>query len=125
MDTVLWIIAAVLAVAFVASGAMKLLRSREQLAASGMGWAPEFSAGTVKLIGALEVLAGIGLILPALLDIAPVLVPLAALGLILVMIGAAVVHARRKEYPLIAVNAVLLILAAVVAWGRFGPYPFS
>jgi hypothetical protein len=59
------------------------------------------------------------------LDIAPVLVPLAALGLVLTMIGAAIVHGRRGETPAIAVNAVLLILAAVVVWGRFGPYAFD
>ncbi len=124
MDLALWIIAGLLAVAFLASGVMKLTRTREQLAASGMGWATDFGPGAVKAIGALEVLAAIGLILPALLDIAPVLVPLAAVGLILIMIGAAVVHARRKETPLIAVNVVLLVLAAVVAWGRFGPHAF-
>lgn len=124
MNAVLWIIAGVLAVAFLGSAVMKLTRTRDQLAESGLGWAADFSANTVKLIGALELLAAIGLILPALLGIAPVLVPLAATGLILVMIGAAVVHYRRKEYPLIAVNAVLLILAAIVAWGRFGPYAF-
>lgn len=58
------------------------------------------------------------------LDIAPVLVPLAALGPVRTMIGA-IVHARRKETPAIAVNAVLLILAAVVGWGRFGPHSFT
>jgi hypothetical protein len=109
----------------VASGGLKLARSKEQLAASGLGWAEDFPAGTIKLIGALEVLAAIGLILPAALGVAPVLTPLAALGLVLVMIGAAVTHARRGEAPLIAVNVVLLILAAVVAWGRFGPYPIG
>ena len=59
------------------------------------------------------------------LDIAPVLVPLAALGLVLMMVGAVVVHGRRKEWPTVIVNLVLLVLAAVVAWGRFGPYSFS
>jgi uncharacterized membrane protein YphA (DoxX/SURF4 family) len=124
VNNVLWIIAVLLAVAFLASGVLKLIRTPEQLAASGLGWATDFSPGMVKLIGALEVLAAIGLVLPALLDIAPVLVPLAALGLVLIMIGAAIVHGRRKEYPMIAGNAVLLILAAIVVWGRFGPYAF-
>ena len=40
------------------------------------------------------------------------------------VIGAAVTHARRKEHQMIGVNVVLLILAIVVAWGRFGPYAF-
>ena len=124
MNIVLWIIAGLLAFAFLAAGAMKLTQPKEKLAASGMGWTESFSPGTVKLIGALEVLAALGLILPAALDIAPILVPLAALGLVLMMIGAAVTHARRKENQMIGVNVVLLLLAAVVAWGRFGPYSF-
>jgi uncharacterized membrane protein YphA (DoxX/SURF4 family) len=60
----------------------------------------------IKLIGALELLAAIGLILPAVLDIAPVLVPLAATGLAVTMVGAAIVHIRRKEYPMLVGNAV-------------------
>ena len=79
----------------------------------------------MKLIGALEVLAAIGLILPAAFDVVPVLVPLAAVGLVALMIGAALTHARRREIPLIVVNLVLLALAVVVVWGRFGPYSFS
>jgi uncharacterized membrane protein YphA (DoxX/SURF4 family) len=125
MNVVLWIIAGLLAAAFAAAGAMKLTSPKEKLAASGMGWTEDFSAGMVKLIGALEILAAIGLILPAALDIVPVLVPLAALGLVLIMIGAIVTHARRKENQSIGINVVLLLLAAVVVWGRFGPYSFG
>ena len=124
MNTVLWIVAGVLAAAFLAAGLMKVLRPREQLVKSGMTWAEDFSPTMVRAIGALEILAAIGLILPALLDVAPVLVPLAALGLVLMMIGAAVVHARRKEYSAMAPSLVLLVLAAFVAWGRFGPHAF-
>lgn len=124
MNVVLWVVAIVLGLAFIAAGAMKALRPKEQLAASGMGWTDDFSANTVKLIGVLEVLAGIGLILPAAVDILPVFVPLAALGLVLVMIGAIIVHVRRKELPMVGVNVVILLLAGLVLWGRFGPYSF-
>jgi uncharacterized membrane protein YphA (DoxX/SURF4 family) len=123
MNVVLWVIAGVLAVAFLAAGATKLTQPKEKLATS-MGWVEDFSPGAVKLIGALEVLAAIGLVLPAVLDVVPVLVPLAAIGLVVLMAGAALTHSRRKEVPLIVVNLVLLALAAVVAWGRFGPYSF-
>jgi uncharacterized membrane protein YphA (DoxX/SURF4 family) len=123
VNVVLWIIAALLAVAFGAAGLMKLTQPKEKLAAN-MAYVEDFSAGAVKAIGALEVLAAVGLILPGALGIAPVLVPLAATGLVLVMIGAAVVHVRRGEAQMIPVNLVLLVLAAVVAWGRFGPYSF-
>ena len=124
MNVFLWIVAGLLAVAFLGAGAMKLSQPKAKLSASGMPWVDDFSAGQVKTIGALEVLAAIGLIGPPLTGIAPVLAPLAAVGLVLTMIGAAVLHARRGETQGIVVNAVLLILAAVVAWGRFGPYSF-
>ena len=124
MNIVLWIIAGLLALAFAGAGLMKLAQPKEKLAASGMGWTEQFSPAAVKAIGALELLAAIGLILPAALDIAPILVPIAALGLIALMIGAALTHARRKENPMIGANLLLLVLAAVVAWGRFGPYAF-
>ncbi|WP_030440241.1 DoxX family protein [Actinoplanes subtropicus] len=124
MNVVLWIIAGLLALAFLAAGSMKLLRSKEQLKEAGMGWTDDFPAGTVKLIGGLEVLAAIGLILPPALGIAPVLAPLAATGLVLVMLGAIVVHTRRKENQMVIGNLVLLALAVVVVWGRFGPYSF-
>ncbi len=125
MNVLLWILAGVLAAAFLAAGAMKLLQPKEKLAAAGMGWTEDVSAGTIKLIGGLEVLAAVGLIVPPLLGVLSVLAPLAASGLVLLMIGAAATHARRKEAPLIAVNLVLLILAVVVAWGRFGPHQFT
>ncbi len=124
MNVVLWIVTGVLAAAFFAAGLMKLTQPRKKLVDSGMGWAADVSDGAVKGIGALEVLGALGLILPAALDIAPVLVPIAATGLAVVMLGAIVVHARRKEAQTIVVNLVLLALAAFVAWGRFGPYAF-
>jgi uncharacterized membrane protein YphA (DoxX/SURF4 family) len=125
MNIGLWIIAGLLAVVFLASGAMKLTQPKEKLATSGLGWVEDFGAGTVKAIGALEVLAAVGLILPAALDIAPVLVPLAAVGLVLLMLGAIITHLRRHETQPIVVTLPLLALAAVVAWGRFGPQSFT
>jgi uncharacterized membrane protein YphA (DoxX/SURF4 family) len=125
LNVVLWILAGLLAAAFLGAGAMKAGRSKEELAKAGMAWTEDFSSGTVKLIGVLEVLAAIGLILPAVLDIVPVFVPLAALGLVLMMVGAVIVHVRRKEISTMAPSVVLLVLAAVVAWGRFGPYQFT
>jgi len=124
VDVVLWIIAGVLAAAFLGAGLMKLAQPRTKLAESGMGWAADQSDGAVKAIGALEVLGALGLVLPAVFDIAPVLVPIAATGLALVMLGAIVVHARRKEPQMIIANVVLLALAVFVAWGRFGPHAF-
>lgn len=125
MNIALWIIAGLLAVASLAGGAMKLIQPKEKLAASGLAWVEDFSAGTVKAIGALEVLAAVGLILPAVLDIAPVLVPLAAVGLGLLMVGAIFTHLRRHEAKVIGVNLAVLALAVLVAWGRFGAKSFT
>ena len=124
MNIALWIVAGLLALLFLGAGAMKLTQPKAKLAAFGLSWTEDFSDNTVKAIGGLEALAGLGLILPAALGILPVLTPLAATGLVLVMIGAAITHVRRKEYPVIAANVVLLAAAAFVAWGRFGPYAF-
>jgi uncharacterized membrane protein YphA (DoxX/SURF4 family) len=126
VNVALWIIAGVLAFAFAASGTMKLVQSKDKLVASPTGgWAADWTPAAIKLIGVAEILGAIGLILPAALHVAPILVPLAAVGLILVMIGAAVVHSRRHEWPNVAINVVLLLLTAFVAWGRFGPHSFS
>ncbi|MFR9780681.1 DoxX family protein [Micromonospora sp. MS34] len=125
MNVVLWIIAGLLAAFFLAVGTMKLTQPKQKLASSGLAWTEDLSDGAVKFIGTAEVLAAVGLILPALFGIAQVLVPLAALGLVLLMAGAAITHARRKETQMITMNVVLLILAAVVVWGRFGTYSFT
>jgi hypothetical protein len=66
----------------------------------------------------LEVCGAIGVVLPRLLGIAPVLTPLAAFGLVGLMIGAIVLHLRRDEPQLIVINIVLMLLALFVAWGR-------
>ncbi|GAA1878973.1 DoxX family protein [Streptantibioticus ferralitis] len=124
MNITLWIIASVLAIAFFAAGLMKIAQPREKLAASGMAWAGDFSPGAIKAIGAVEILGALGLILPAALNVAPVLVAWAAVGLAVVMLSAAVVHARRKENQAVPVNVVLLVPAVLVAWGRFGPHSF-
>ncbi|HET6298161.1 MAG TPA: DoxX family protein [Kribbella sp.] len=125
MNVALWIIAGLLAAAALAGGVKKLIQPKAKLAASGWAWVEDFSAGPVKAIGALEILAAVGLILPAVVDIAPVLVPWAAVGLVLLMVGAIVTHVRRHEAQVVVVNVALLTVAAFIAWGRFGPESFT
>jgi hypothetical protein len=126
MNLTLWIIAGLLAAVFLFAGANKLFIPREKLAkAPGGGWVNDFSAGFVKSLGALEILGAAGLILPAALDIAPILLPLAAVGLAVVMAGATVVTFRRHESMHAMLNLVYLALAAIVAIGRFGPESFG
>ncbi|MEU9542620.1 DoxX family protein [Streptomyces mirabilis] len=113
-----------LAVAFAASGVLKTTKSREQLSPQ-LPWVSDVSAAAVRLIGLAEFTAALGLILPAALNIATVLTPLAATGLTAIMILAMGIHdACRKEPSSIAFNAILLIPAAIVMWGCFGPHAF-
>jgi len=122
MNIALWVAAGLLAAGFLFSGLLKILTPREKLA-QRMAWASDFSQGQIRGIGAVELLGAIGVIVPGITKIAPILVPIAATGLALVMIGASVTHIRRKEYSELASNVVLFALAVFVAWGRFGPYP--
>jgi hypothetical protein len=97
---------------------------REQLAEK-MSWTQHASDGQVKLVGALEVAGAIGLVLPAAVDIAPALVGIAAVGLVLTMVGAVATHVRLKEQIVHAAPAIVLgALCAFVAWGRLGPHAF-
>jgi len=88
-------------------------------------WVEDFSPGALEAIGALELLAAADLILPAALDIAPVLVPLAATGAVLLFVGAVIMRLRRGEKVTIMIDLVYLAMAAFVAWGRFGPESFT
>lgn len=122
MDIAFWVIQGLLALAFGMAGFMKLTQPKEKIQEQ-MGWVEDFSQGTVRIIGLLELLAAIGLILPSITGILPILTPIAAAGLVLVMVGAAVTHFRRGEMPMIPVNLVLMALAAVVVYGRFIALP--
>jgi uncharacterized membrane protein YphA (DoxX/SURF4 family) len=124
MNVVLWIIAGLLAAAFAGAGLMKLAQPKAKLAASGMAWTEDFSDSQVKGIGAVEVLGALGLILPAALGIAEILTPLAAAGLAITMVGAAITHLRRGEGSMVPINVVLGGLAVFVAVMRFGPNAF-
>lgn len=126
MNLALWIAAGLLAAVSLTGGITKIFVPREKLASHrGGGWTGDASDGFVKTLGVLELLAAVGLILPAVLDIAPVLVPVTAICWVLLMIGAMLTHLRYQEARFIAVNAVYLALAAFVAWGRLGPETFT
>lgn len=114
----LWILNAFLALAFIGAGAMKLLTPTSKLGAQErMAWTDDFSATAITLIGLAEVVGGIGLILPLLTGIAPILTPIAATALAIIMIGAIVVHVRRKETTTPSlVLGVLSIASAVLGY---------
>lgn len=123
----LWIVAGLLAAILLLSTS-KMVVPREKLAAVGgtaAQWLLDFSPGALRVIGALEILAAAGLILPAVLGIAPILVPITATCVALLFACAAAMRLRRGERKTIAPDLVYLALAAFVAWGRFGPESFT
>ena len=97
-----------LAAIFLATGLTKLSQPRAQLAAGPMGWAADVTDLEFRTVGLLEVLGALGLVLPGALGIAPLLTPLAAVGLAMTMIGAIVTHVRMGETDRLAVPLVLL-----------------
>jgi len=125
MNTAVWIAQGLLAIAMLGAGAMKLTQSKQQLMAFGqMDWTEDFPEPQIKGLGTLEVLAALGLILPALLDLALGLVGVAAVGVVLLMLGAAATHLRRKEAQRVPVNLVIAAIAVFIAVMRFGPEAF-
>ena len=113
MFIALVIINIVLALGFLASGLAKVSQPRAALAKRGMGWTDDFSVVNVKLIGTAEVVGAVGLVVPLLTGIAPVLSPIAAVCLAIIMVGAIVVHVRRSEsfLPALVFGVVALVSA--------------
>ncbi|MFD3683658.1 DoxX family protein [Nocardiopsis sp. NPDC058631] len=126
MDLTLWIAAGLLAAVALTGGISKTFVPREKLAAvPGGQWTEDAGPAFVKTLGILEIMAAAGLILPAALDIAPILVPVTALCWVLLMVGAMITHGRRGEAGFVVLNTVYLALAAFIAWGRLVPAPFT
>ena len=118
MNTAIWIAQILLFLVFAGSGLSKLLQPYEKVAAQ-MAYVNDFTPDSMRAIGTLEFLGAIGTVLPAWTGIFPWLTPLAAFGLAVNMGGAMSTHLRRKEYTMIIVNLVLLILAGFVVYGRW------
>ena len=127
MNIALWIVTGFLAVIYLFSGVLKIAWSKDRIHATNHAahWVEDFSPGMVKAIGALEVLGAAGLVLPAILDITPVLVPVTAVCLAGMMAGAATVRIRRREPKAMVADLVYLAVCVFVAWGRFGPESFA
>ncbi|GHH41364.1 DoxX family protein [Lentzea cavernae] len=121
MNVAVWIVSGVLAALYLTAGFTKLAKPKQDLLTEPrLSWVGDFTAGQVKGIGAVEVAGALGLVLPWLTGVAPVLTPIAALGLAVVQIGAAITHLRRGEKATVPVNVVLCALAVFVAVVRFG-----
>lgn len=117
MNIGLWVVQVFLAIAFMAAGGMKLMTPHDALAAQ-MTWVNYFPAFVPKILGTLEVLGALGLVLPSLFRVKPMLTPLAASGLALLMAGAFITHLVLGEFGMSLPSLVLGLLSAFVAWGR-------
>lgn len=127
MNTALWIMAGVLASAYLVGGSTQLLMSKERYRSLGASqhWVDDFGAGHIKAIGITKIVGAMGLILPAAVGFAPELVPLAACGLMLVMAGAATTRFRRSEWVFLVGDVMFIAAFAFVAWGRLAVEPFA
>jgi len=123
VNVALWIVQVVLGLMFLLAGVLKSFRPPDDLAGR-MTWVSAVPPALVRFIGVAELLAGIGLILPAATGVLPGLTIWAGVGLGVVMICAAAFHIPRREYSGVATNAVILVLAAFVAYGRWQVAPF-
>lgn len=126
MNTVLWVLTGLLGAAVTIGGATMLVLSKERYRSlhETQQWVDDFTAGQVKVIGTIKLLGALGLLLPAIGDVAPGLVPVAACGLALFMAGAGTTRFRRHEMVSLVGDLVFLGLFAFVAWGRFELEPF-
>jgi putative oxidoreductase len=120
----LWIAQALLAVMFGIAGVIKSTQPIPSLAAQ-MPWTAAVPGALVRFIGVSELAGALGLILPAATAIRPVLTPISAVGIVLIMGMAAGFHLSRGEVSMVPVNGLLGLLAAFVAWGRFVKRPIA
>lgn len=120
METAVTVLQGVLGFALTIGGFAKLILSYAQFSGiPAVAWSKEFKPEHIKLLGVLEVMAGVGLLVPFLLPSLTMVVPLAAVGCALYMAGAMATHLRRSEYLLMLGNLlVFLVPALFVAYGR-------
>jgi predicted histidine transporter YuiF (NhaC family) len=122
MVIVLWILNGLLAAVFADTGAYKLTRSRDDLREAGMGWVDDFPAALTKAIGAAEVCGAVGMIAPLSTGIARIFAPIAALALVVLLLGAAATHRRRRERATLPlVLAAMCLLSAGLGFAVVRP----
>ncbi|MEQ8809983.1 MAG: DoxX family protein [Imperialibacter sp.] len=122
LSIALWVTQALLSVSFLCGAAMKLFQPVEQLSAI-WPWTAEVSPAFLAFTGVVDLLGGLGIILPSLLRIKPWLTPVAALAMVAQMIGASAFHVMRGEGADIGANIVFALMALFLGWGRWKKAP--
>ena len=120
MNTVLWIVQGLLAIVYLVAGGSKLVMPIEEMTKD-----VALPGAFLRFLGVSEVLGAVGLILPGILGIRPGLTPLAAAGLVLIMIGATVITVATMGIALALIPLVVGLLAAFVAYGRWRLAPLG
>lgn len=124
MHITLWVVQVLLAAIFLMSGFMKASTPIEKLSAM-VPWTSDVPLALVRFIGTVEVLGGLGLLLPSLLRIKPTLTVLAAAGLATIMLLAIPFHISRGEASVIGMNGLFMLIALFIAWGRWKKAPIQ
>jgi uncharacterized membrane protein YphA (DoxX/SURF4 family) len=124
LNIAFWLSQAIPAVMFIMAGIMKTTSPMDQLAIS-LPWTKDVPELLVRFIGLCEFTAAIGLLLPSILRIKPILTPFAATGLIAIMVSASVFHISRGEYSVLGLNAIIAVIAIFIMWGRFKKIPIK
>ena len=122
LNIFLWITQWILAMVFILAGWMKTLTPIDELAVN-LPWVKQTPEMLVRFIGISELLGGIGLVLPSILKIKPILTPWAAISLALVMFLALIFHLYLGDYNATAINLIFGGLALFIYWGRTKKLP--
>ncbi|CAN5821596.1 DoxX family protein [soil metagenome] len=118
MNTLLWILQALVALCFLYSGICKSVFSEKQLVEKGQTGVERLPLAFIRFIGITEILGAIGIILPLWLNIFPVLTIISACCFAFIMIPAGIIHFKRHEYKQVGTNVGLFIVCLVIAFGR-------
>lgn len=117
MNSLVWVFSVVLALVFLIVGLVRVFKY--ELAQDRFPWVNDVPRALVTVIGVAEILGALGLVLPVATDIYPGLTPVAAAGLAILMLMAGTFHGQRREYQEASVNALLLIMTALIAYARW------
>lgn len=123
LNIALWVAQGLIALTLIWAGYAKLFQPIEETAKM-LPWALD-NPGLLKFTGVVDLLGGIGIVLPAALRIQPKLTVFAAYGTIALMIAASIFHISRGESSLIGMNIFFLVLAGFIAWGRTKKAPIT
>jgi len=118
MNTIIWVVQCLSATIFSIAGLLKLVTPKEILEEK-IGWVKDYPDSTVRIIGLSEFIGALGLVVPMALDVFPILTPIAAVYLIIIMQLGTRAHLLRKEYKKIRVDFLFFVLALFIAIERF------